>query len=55
MAVTEIIDRGDYVLEKNVEIPLKPGQNGSVIRANVYRPKGDKPCPVLATYGPCML
>ena len=53
MSVTQTIDREEYIFEKNVEIPLKPGKYGSVIRANVYRPKGEGKFPVLATYGPC--
>jgi predicted acyl esterase len=44
-----------YILEKNVSIPLKSSGDGSgLVRANVYRPKdsGEKPVPVLVTYGP---
>ncbi|KAJ1323509.1 hypothetical protein MN608_10753 [Microdochium nivale] len=39
-----------YVFEKDVSVPLK-GDRG-LIRCNVYRPKTDKPVPVLVTYGP---
>ncbi|KAI0131924.1 Alpha/Beta hydrolase protein [Xylariales sp. AK1849] len=46
------VDRPDYVFDKNVEIPLKPGKSGTVIRANVYRPKAPGKYPVLCTYGP---
>lgn len=42
----------DYIYEENVVIPLQC-QEG-VVRANVYRPKGDSSVryPVLVTYGP---
>lgn len=46
-------DMGSYILEKNVDIPLKGNQAGGVIRANVYRPRTPGKYPVLATYGPC--
>src|ERR1700755_3433286 len=39
----------DYIFEKNVDIPLK---TGGLIRANVYRPKGDGKYPAIVTYGP---
>lgn len=39
-----------YIFEQNVSVPLKTG-NG-LIRANVYRPKGQEKSPVLVTYGP---
>ena len=48
LSTTEVVD--GYVLEKNVEIPLKAG---SFIRANLYRPDDDEPHPVICTYGPC--
>jgi predicted acyl esterase len=44
-------DNFPYIFEKNVTIPLKNSSPG-VVRANVYRPKSDKPAPVLVTYGP---
>lgn len=50
----EHLDRGHYVFDLNVEVPLKTVSEGSVIRANVYRPKIGDRCPVIVTYGPCM-
>jgi predicted acyl esterase len=45
-------DSFEYIYEENVTIKLQC-QDG-VVRANVYRPKGDdtKRFPVLVTYGP---
>lgn len=37
------------IFEKNVEIKVR---DGAVLRANVFRPEGDKPVPVLMTHGP---
>ncbi|KAL6703986.1 hypothetical protein ACN47E_008924 [Coniothyrium glycines] len=41
-----------YVYEQNVDIPLQGAQKGGVVRANVYRPRGEGRYPVLVTYGP---
>ncbi|CUM67400.1 uncharacterized protein PRCAT00005094001 [Priceomyces carsonii] len=42
-----------YIFEKNVDIPLKTDTSGgSLVRANIYRPKKDGKYPVLVTYGP---
>lgn len=53
------IDRDNfpYVFMKNVDIPLKTYEKGT-LRANVFLPKdaapyGSKTYPVIATYGPC--
>ena len=43
-------DSFPYLYEENVVVPLKC-QEG-VVRANVFRPKGDGEYPVLVTYGP---
>lgn len=53
-----IDESGDYIVERNVDIPLKtatPSIEGDplLVRANVYRPKKEGKFPVLATYGPC--
>ncbi|MBY4595392.1 CocE/NonD family hydrolase [Ottowia caeni] len=37
------------IFEKNVEIKVR---DGAVLRANVFRPEGDAPVPVLMTHGP---
>lgn len=37
------------IIEKNVAIRLR---DGSTLRANVFRPQGDAPVPVLMTHGP---
>ncbi|OQO01542.1 hypothetical protein B0A48_12577 [Cryoendolithus antarcticus] len=44
-------DNFSYVFEQNVDVPLKV-REGGLVRVNVYRPKTDKPVPVLVTYGP---
>jgi predicted acyl esterase len=38
----------DLVLEEDVEIEMR---DGTVLRADVFRPQGDEPHPVLLTYG----
>lgn len=53
-----IDDSGLYVVERDVDIPLKtakPAFNGDpvLVRANVYRPKKEGKFPVICTYGPC--
>lgn len=50
-------DRGSYVLEQDVDIPLpntKEGFPGDplLVRANLYRPKKAGRFPVICTYGP---
>ncbi len=37
------------IVEKNVAVRLR---DGSILRANVFRPEGDTPVPVLMTHGP---
>ncbi len=37
------------IVEKNVPIRLR---DGAIVRANVFRPEGEKPVPVLMTHGP---
>jgi len=37
------------IIEKNVAVRLR---DGSILRANVFRPQGDAPVPVLMTHGP---
>ncbi|MES2186056.1 MAG: CocE/NonD family hydrolase [Pseudomonadota bacterium] len=37
------------IFERNVEISLR---DGAVLRANVFRPEGDHPVPVIMTHGP---
>ena len=37
------------IFEKNVQIPLR---DGTILRANIFRPEGDRPAPVLMTHGP---
>src|SRR5881396_2832743 len=49
---------GSYIVETNVDIPLRTAppsipNDPRLIRANVYRPKGEGRYPVLVTYGPC--
>jgi predicted acyl esterase len=39
-----------YILEQNVTVKLKSFEG--LVRCNVYRPKTDKPVPVIMTYGP---
>jgi predicted acyl esterase len=39
-----------YIFEQNVSVPLKA--RSGLIRANVYRPKGQQKAPVIVTYGP---
>lgn len=41
-----------YIYEQNVSVPLRTADPTSIVRCNVYRPKGDAKCPVLVTYGP---
>jgi hypothetical protein len=50
-------DNFPYVFMKNVDIPLKTYEKGT-LRANVFLPKdaapyGSMTYPVIATYGPC--
>ncbi|KAG4432916.1 hypothetical protein IFR05_011609 [Cadophora sp. M221] len=40
-----------YIFEQNVDVHIKTFTKG-LVRVNVYRPKVDKPVPVLVTYGP---
>ncbi|KAB8244583.1 Alpha/Beta hydrolase protein [Aspergillus flavus] len=47
---TIVDDENNLLFEKNVSVPLK--EPSSVIRCNVYRPKGDGKYPGLITYGP---
>ncbi|KAB8270405.1 Alpha/Beta hydrolase protein [Aspergillus minisclerotigenes] len=47
---TIIEDENNLLFEKNVSVP--PKEPSSVIRCNVYRPKGDGKYPGLITYGP---
>jgi len=56
--IYSIDDSGDYIVETNVDIPLRTAGKSTpddplLVRANVYRPKGDDKYPVLVTYGPC--
>ncbi|TKA76929.1 hypothetical protein B0A55_03114 [Friedmanniomyces simplex] len=44
-------DSYPYIFEQNVDVPIKTFDTG-LIRVNVYRPKIDKPVPVLITCGP---
>jgi predicted acyl esterase len=44
-------DSFSYIFEQNVDVPIKTFEKG-LVRVNVYRPKTDKPVPVLVTYGP---
>ena len=39
----------EMMLDKDVAIPMR---DGAVLRANVYRPKGEGRFPVLMTFGP---
>ncbi|KAH8803322.1 Alpha/Beta hydrolase protein [Xylogone sp. PMI_703] len=48
---------GDYIVEVNVDIPLRTATKTTsadplLVRANVYRPKANGRFPVLVTYGP---
>lgn len=52
-SMMQIIQREGYVLEQNVDVPLKTASTDNIIRANLYRPKEDGQYPVIVTYGPC--
>lgn len=39
-----------YIYEQNATVNLKTSDG--LVRVNVFRPKIDKPIPVLCTYGP---
>lgn len=43
-------DSFPYIYEENATITLKSSEG--LVRVNIYRPKTDKPVPVLVTYGP---
>ena len=43
-------DNYPYIYEENATVTLKSSEG--LVRVNVYRPKTDKPVPVLVTYGP---
>jgi predicted acyl esterase len=43
-------ERFPYIFENNVTVKLK--SNTGLVRLNIYRPKDDRPVPVLLTYGP---
>jgi predicted acyl esterase len=49
----KVVDKDSfpYIFEQNVDVPIKTFEKG-LVRVNVYRPKTDKPVPVLVTYGP---
>lgn len=54
----QIHDSGPYIVETNVDVPLKTAtaeipNDPCLIRVNVYRPKAEGKYPVLVTYGPC--
>lgn len=44
-------DTYPYIFEENVNVPVHTFDKG-LIRVNVYRPKTDKPAPVVITCGP---
>jgi predicted acyl esterase len=44
-------DSYHYIFGQNVDVQIKTFAKG-LVRVNVYRPKTDKPVPVLVTYGP---
>jgi len=51
-------ESGPYVLERDVDVPLKRStpqtkDDPLLVRANVYRPQKEGKFPVLCTYGPC--
>ncbi|CAK7211655.1 hypothetical protein SCUCBS95973_001188 [Sporothrix curviconia] len=55
--IHNVDDSGAYIAETDVTVPLPTSKPTSlddplIIRANVYRPKHGRPCPVLVTYGP---
>lgn len=43
-------DNFPYIYEENATVTLKSSEG--LVRVNFYRPKTDKPVPVLVTYGP---
>lgn len=56
--IKTVDESNSYILERDVDIPLKTAKAGIkddplLVRANVYRPKKEGKFPVLCTYGPC--